>query len=199
MTNWNERYLTGDTPWEKGIAAPPLIELLGRTDPSIWGNGKVLVPGCGTGHDVRALAKVGVSALGLDLAPEAISRANSHQSVGTEIYELGNFLDPTWRSGKSFTAIWEHTCFCAIDPSQRPHYAEACAELIPSGGHLIGVFFLTPHDPGEEHEGPPFNASIEELDARFSNWFERIDSWVPQRCYPGREGREWTAIYRRLA
>ncbi|MFN5868275.1 MAG: thiopurine S-methyltransferase, partial [Akkermansiaceae bacterium] len=51
MTDWNQRYELGDTPWEKGHAAPPLLELLEKMDPSIWGEGAVLVPGCGTGHD----------------------------------------------------------------------------------------------------------------------------------------------------
>ncbi len=53
MTNWEDRYLAGDMPWEKGQASPPLLELLGKSVD--WGNGPLLVPGCGYGHDVRAL------------------------------------------------------------------------------------------------------------------------------------------------
>jgi methyl halide transferase len=198
MTDWNQRYELGDTPWEKGRAAPPLVELLEKMDPSIWGAGPVLVPGCGTGHDVRAISALGVEAIGLDLASRALDKANEYPKIGKESYELGNFLNPTWREEKTYTAIWEHTCYCAIDPSLRPDYAAACKGLIAPGGHLIGVFFLTPNDPGEEDEGPPFNSSISELDARFAPEFERIDSWVPNRCYPGREGKEWIAIYRRV-
>ncbi len=197
MTDWNERYLAGDTPWEKGEPAPPLLDLMERKENGIWGGGTVLVPGCGTGHDVRALAEEGMEILGVDLAEEAITRADAHKKAGNESYELGDFLNVEWRGGKRFSAIWEHTCFCAIDPSRRPDYAEACAGLIEPGGHLIGVFFMTPHDPGEEAQGPPFSTTIEELDMRFAPWFERVDSWVPQRAYPGREGREWLAIYRR--
>jgi SAM-dependent methyltransferase len=198
MTDWNQRYELEDTPWEKGLPAPPLLEFLTQDRPSFWGDGKVLVPGCGTGHDVRALATEGNNALGLDLAPNALELAQAYPKVGNEAYELGDFLDPNWRKNKSFDAIWEHTCYCAIDPSRRDDYATACAELIKPGGHLVGVFFLTPNDPGEEDEGPPFNASIQELNQRFSPAFERIDSWVPTLTYPGREGREWFAIYRRL-
>ena len=68
MTDWDKRYLAGDTPWEKGRAAPPLGELLLKMDPAAWGNGPLLVPGCGLGHDVRALAALGRSVLGVDLA-----------------------------------------------------------------------------------------------------------------------------------
>lgn len=197
MTDWNQHYESGDTPWEKGEPAPPLLELLDKKDLSIWGDGPILVPGCGTGHDVRALTARGLNPLGLDLAPLALKRAENQPEAGSERYELGDFLDVSWRTGKTFTAIWEHTCYCAIDPSRRPEYAQACADLIAPGGHLIGVFFLTPNGPGEEEEGPPFNSSIPELDERFSPWFEKVDSWIPTKNYPGREGKEWTAIYRR--
>ncbi len=197
MTDWNARYLAEETPWEKGAPAPPLLELLEKTDSAFWGGGTVLVPGCGTGHDVRALSATGLDVLGLDLAEQAVMKSRSHPATGNEKYELGDFLDPEWRAGKSFSAIWEHTCFCAIDPSRRPEYAKACAELIEPGGHLVGVFFLTPNKPGEEGAGPPFNSSIEELDARFGPRFDRVESRVPGRVYPGREGDEWLAIYRR--
>jgi methyl halide transferase len=197
MTDWSARYRSGDTPWEKGAPAPPLLELLAKPEREIWGAGPVLVPGCGTGHDARALAAIGLPILGLDLAEEAVLRANAHPKAGDERFELGDFLDPAWREGKSFSAIWEHTCHCAIDPSRRPDYAQACADLIPPGGYLAGVFFLTPYDPGEESEGPPYAASIAELDERFTPWFVRENAWVPEEAYPGREGREWLAIYRR--
>jgi len=197
MTDWNERYLKGETPWEKGNPAPPLLELLEKVDSKIWGGGVVLVPGCGTGHDVRALAKRGLEALGLDLAEEAFRRAHAHPNVGGESYEVGDFLDAEWRKGKHFSAIWEHTCFCAIDPARREDYAKACAELIIPGGCLVGVFFLTPYDLDEEWTGPPFPSEVEELDSVFSPWFEREMAWVPEAAYPGREGREWLAVYRR--
>ena len=197
MTDWNKRYQKGDTPWEKGAPAPPLLELLGKLGTKIFGSGPVLVPGCGTGHDVRALASTGLKVQGIDSAEAAISRAQSFPLTAQETYHLADFLDPKWRAGKSFSAIWEHTCYCAIHPSKRPDYAAACAGLIPPGGHLIGVFFLTPHGKSLENIGPPFAASITELDARFAPWFQRISAWVPESAYPGREGQEWLAVYKR--
>lgn len=197
MTDWEKRYKTGDTPWEKGSPAPPLLETIGKLGLEIWGDSQVLVPGCGSGHDVRALAAAGLTPIGVDLAPLAIERAELYPKAGDETYELADFLDPAWRAGKSFSAVWEHTCFCAIDPSRRDDYAQACADLIKPGGRLIGVFFLTPFDPGEEAEGPPFGATVDEIDARFAQWFVREHGWVPEKSYPGREGREWLAVFRR--
>jgi len=199
MTDWEMRYVAADTPWEKGCASPPLLELLERLQADAWGSGPVLVPGCGLGHDVRALARLGIPVVGVDLAPTAIERARERAQVSGETYELGDFLDPAWWGCRRFSAVWEHTCFCAIDPSDRPKYAEAVAGCLTDGGLLAGVFFLTPFDPGDEAWGPPFPVTIDELDAWFSPWFERIDAWVPCTAYPGREGREWIGLFRKRA
>jgi SAM-dependent methyltransferase len=199
MKDWEACYQIGETPWDRGRPAPPLLELLDDRGVDLWLGGPVLVPGCGTGHDVRALADAGVSAHGLDLSPTAVERARALSNSESVSYEVGDFLDPAWRAGRSFPAIWEHTCFCAILPEQRAAYAEAAAALLTPGGVLAGVFFLTPYDPGEDDEGgPPFKVSVEQLDQIFSPWFERIEGWVPQRAYPDREGREWIGIFRRL-
>lgn len=198
MRDWEAHYRAGDTPWDRGGAAPPLLEMTDRHGIGLWGGGPVLVPGCGSGHDVRAIAETGVAAIGLDIAETAVVKARSIPCDGPASYEHGDFLDPAWRAGRSFPVIWEHTCFCAILPQQRVAYAEAAAALLPEGGILAGVFYLTPYDPGEDEEGPPFGCSIEELDQTFAPWFERIDGWVPQRAYPGREGKEWIGIFRKL-
>lgn len=198
MRDWEACYRSGETPWDKGCAAPPLQEVIERHGPALWGNGPVLVPGCGLGHDVRALASLGIPVLGLDIAETAVEKAREFPSVGAETYEAGNFLDPAWGDGRHFSAIWEHTCFCAIDPGQRVRYAASTAGVLSPGEVFVGVFYLTPNDPDEVVTGPPFNVSIAELDEVFSPWFERIDGWVPQRVYPSREGREWVGIFRKL-
>lgn len=198
MRDWEACYRAGETPWDHGSAAPPLLELIERHGAELWGCGPVLVPGCGLGHDVRAIAESGVPVVGLDISETAVVKARACPSNGPASYEPGDFLDPAWRVGRSFSAIWEHTCFCAISPQQRRAYAGAAAALLPPGGVLAGVFYLTPHDPGEEEEGPPFKVSVAELEETFGPWFERVDGWVPQRAYPGREGREWVGIFRKL-
>jgi SAM-dependent methyltransferase len=198
MIDWQARYRAGDTPWEKGAAAPALLELVERWSPgSPWAGGPVLVPGCGFGHDVRIIAAAGVEVIGLDLAADAIEGARNYHPAGTESYLHADLFDSSWWPEQPFGAWWEHTCFCAIDPSQRAAYANAAAALVRPGGCLCGVFYLTPNDPGEEDDGPPFNASIGEIDDLLTPAFDRLDSWIPRLAFPGREGREWLAVYRR--
>src|SRR5438094_5047210 len=71
---WEARYQSGDMPWEKGAPSPGLVDFL-AAHPEIP-RGKVCVPGCGTGHDVRAFAAAGFDAHGFDIAPSAIQLAN---------------------------------------------------------------------------------------------------------------------------
>src|SRR6266568_7533757 len=57
QTNWETRYQTNDMPWEKGAPSPGLVDFL-AAHPDLP-RGTVCVPGCGTGHDVRAWAGAG--------------------------------------------------------------------------------------------------------------------------------------------
>ena len=184
-TDWEDRYRTGDMPWEKGAPHPALIAFL-KSNPV---HGRVLVPGCGTGHDVRALAATADEVVGLDIAPSAITRAKAQPAVGGERYQLADLfaLPPKLRG--TFDAVFEHTCFCAIDPSRRADYAAAVAGALKPGGHLLAIFYLDPGlDPGES--GPPFGVTRGELDKIFSPSFTVLREWQPTATYPGRDGRE---------
>lgn len=196
--DWEECYRAGDTPWDKGEAAPPLLELMDRKGSAVWGGGPVLAPGCGTGHDVRVIASSGVEVVGVDIAPTAVEAALRHAVVGREVYRVADFLGEEWPGERRFSAMWEHTCFCAIPPERRKEYAASAARSLVAGGVLAGVFYLHPWDEGEEQEGPPHGVTVEELVDCFSPWFEWLEGWVPKRAYPGREGKEWIGLFRRL-
>jgi len=181
--DWEQRYRQGDTPWEKGTAHPALVEWLKTNSLS----GRVLVPGCGSGHDVRALAAAGAEVLGLDLAPAALVAAAGYSLAGRETYAPGNFFSPPDEWTQTFDGIFEHTCFCAIAPARRIAYAAAAAKLLKPGGHFLAIFYL---DPGHDGEGPPFGCSTGELEELFSANFELIEEQKNLATYPGREGRE---------
>jgi len=188
-TDWEAEYTQGHTPWEKGAPSPGLVDYLSEVPV----RGRVLVPGCGFGHDVRALARTAEEVVGLDIAPSAIARARAFPRVGGEQYVVADlFALPAAMRGV-FDYVWEHTCFCAIHPSQRPDYIEAVAAALQPAGHLLAIFYL---DPGNESpdEGPPFEVSLAELDRLFLPRFRLIRDWLPARTYPGREGREWMRL-----
>ncbi len=191
-TDWEDHYRRGETPWEKGGPSPGLVEFLAAETI----RGRVLVPGCGFGHDVRALAASADEVVGIDIAASAITGAKKFPRVGQERYESADlFALPADLRG-SFDLVWEHTCFCAIDPSLRPAYVEAVAGALKPEGKLLAIFYL---DPGNDSpdEGPPFEVSMAELDRLFLPRFKLEREWLPQRAYQGREGREWMRLLAR--
>jgi SAM-dependent methyltransferase len=187
--DWEDAYQRNDTPWDKGEPSPGLVDMI-QSRPL---RGRILVPGCGSGHDVRALAAVpGVFPVGLDISPSAVQRAHSFPKVGREDYVAGDlFALPETLMG-AFDAVWEHTCFCAIPRARRADYVRGVHSALRPGGEFYAIYYL---DPGMEDPevGPPFDVSIAELNARFleSGAFELLEEWPPARAYPGREGREW--------
>jgi SAM-dependent methyltransferase len=191
MTDWEQRYRSRDTPWEKGAAHPALSAWLERNTLT----GRVLVPGCGSGHDVRALAACGAEVTGLDVAPSAIEAAGRFPRAASETYVTGDFFHPPadWAGG--FDGIFEHTCFCAIDPADRQAYAASAAALLRPGGRLLAIFYL---DPGHDGDGPPYGCTREELDGLFFPSFRLLAEETGLPTHPGREGREILRVLERL-
>ena len=180
----------GDTPWDYGGAAPPLLEFLSHH--AI--RGAVLVPGCGSGHDVRALAAQGAEVTGLDLSETALRIARISPLLGMEIYEQRDLfhLPAAW-SGR-FDWVVEHTCFCAILPERRMEYVRAIARTLKSGGCYLGIFFLTP----DAQQGPPHGTTREEIEALFNPSLALLEEWVPEQVFQGREGCELCQLRRTL-
>jgi SAM-dependent methyltransferase len=199
MVDWENRYRSGDTPWDKGGPHPALAHLA----PLPVAAGSILVPGCGLGYDVAALAGLpGVTrVVGVDVAESAVAAATAalsgHPHVSIEKADL--FALPTAHHG-AYDLVWEHTCFCAIDPALRNAYVNAVATALRPGGHLLAVFYLSPWDTPEENAtmGPPHACPPEELDRRFATRFEIVRTWTPPATYPGREDREQLRLLRRV-
>jgi methyl halide transferase len=190
-TNWDEHYSRGEASWDRGTPHPALAEYL-ATSPV---TGRVLVPGCGFGNDARAIGAAGNQVVGVDISPTAVARAESLRTSPYETYAVEDLfsLPESW-SG-SFDMVFEHTCFCAIQPRERPAYVSAMAKALRSDGLLFAVFFLRPN-VAPDHEGPPYGVDVAELDSLFSVQFDLRDEWVPSATFPNREGRELCRLLR---
>jgi len=188
-TNWEARYQGNDMPWEKGEPSPGLTDFL-AAHPELP-RGTVCVPGCGTGHDVRAWARAGFEAEGFDLAPSAISLSmEKTQAAGLSAgYRVADFLrdEPPRR----FDWLFEHTLYCAIGLSDRDDYVRAVVRWVKPAGQFLAVHYLIP-----DQDGPPFGTTREEVLERFSPHFELLQEWVP-RSYPNRTGLELMLWWRK--
>ncbi len=187
---WQTRYEAGEAHWDKGAAAPPLLEFLEKEKVE----GRVLVPGCGSGHDARALAAQGAEVVGMDFATGAIQAANAYANSPLIQFVMADFLDLEPHFCGGFDWIFEHTCFCAIAPSRRADYVRSCLRALRPGGRILSIFYVNPDHDDPNH--PPFRTSLAELDEWFSPSFETLHQQVPTRSYEGREGRELLRVMR---
>ena len=143
------------------------------------------MPGCGTGHDVREFAKAGFDACGFDLAPSAVrlSREKTTAAGLKATFQLADFLRD--EPPQKFDWLFEHTLFCAIQPSERDEYVRAVLRWLKPGGTYLAVNYIITQD----EDGPPWRTSHEEQLERFLPHFELLGDWVP-RSFPNRAGKE---------
>ncbi len=186
---WEQRYQTKDMPWEKGESSPGLVDFLAAY-PDLK-RGTVCVPGCGTGHDAREFAKAGFDTYGYDLAPSAIALAEEKTKAAGLVakFSLGDFLRD--QPPQPFDWLFEHTLFCAINPSERDEYVRASLRWLKPGGDYLAVNYFIP-----DTDGPPFGVEREEIWQRFSPHFELLAEWTP-RSYPNRTNLERMFWWRR--
>ena len=182
--DWESFYQANELSWDYGEASPGLVDFLSSSRNEIP-LGRALVPGCGRGHDARALAEAGWNVLGMDIAPSSIPIAKQLATDnGLEIdFQLGDFLSekPTIQ----FDLIFEHTLFCAINPNKREDYVQATKNWLKPKGQYLAVNYIITEDDGE----PPFSTSAEELDIKFRPFFNLVNRWVP-RSFENRQDKE---------
>ncbi|MED5453339.1 MAG: methyltransferase domain-containing protein [Verrucomicrobiota bacterium] len=182
--NWESLYQANEIFWDHGEASPGLVDFLASTTNKIP-IGQALVPGCGMGHDARALAKSGWSVTGLDIAPSSIPIAQQ-LAVKDKLdidFQVGDYLNKNPKN--QFDLIFEHTLFCAINPNRRKDYVQATEHWLKPKGTYLAVNYIITDDDGE----PPFSTNSEELDERFLPSFDLIKRWTP-RSYENRQGKE---------
>jgi len=184
QTDWDDLYERRETPWEKGQPHPGLVDFLAENGPLA---GEIFVPGCGSGHDVRALSTTANHVVGIDIATRAIAKAKSRPPIAREEYALADLFDLPASFDQQFDWVFEHTCFCAIDPSQRTDYVRTIVRLLKPAGRLLAIFFI---NPDHDEAGPPYRVSTAELEEFFGKHFALEREWVPTRTHPGREQRE---------
>lgn len=188
---WNSHYLTGDTRWDKGRAAPPIERMIAE---GVVPPGRVAVLGAGRGYEALQLAGRGFQVTAVDFAEEAcrsIREAAAARGLPIEVLQADLFDLPRSHAG-AFDSLLEHTCFCAIDPSRRAEYVRVVEQLLPPGGALFGLFYAHGR-PG----GPPFTTSEEEVRQLFSPGFQLERLTRAPDSFPGRVGEELEFLFRR--
>jgi SAM-dependent methyltransferase len=168
---WQDHFARGRTPWDRGAPNPQLGAWLaaGTLDAATLG-GAIAVPGCGSGHEVLALARDGFDVIGIDYADaacEATRRRLDEARLPDAHVVHADVLE--WRPANPLAAVYEQTCLCALHPDHWTRYASALHAWLRPGGRLF-VLAMQVARPGAADglvEGPPYNVEINALRALF--------------------------------
>jgi SAM-dependent methyltransferase len=187
---WEKSYAKNEIFWDHGEPSPGLVDFLAKEK---YTRGSVLVPGCGRGHDCLEFARHGFSVTGMDISRSGIKEARRLAQTKSEgvSYVIGDCLKLPKKMLGTFDWVFEHTCFCAIDPELRPQYVDFVVTALKPNGRSLGVFYNI-----QPESGPPFGTTREELIERFSPQFRLLLEKVP-RSFPNREGKELLMLWER--
>lgn len=156
---WSELYRTGDTRWDSG-GPHHLMDLL--IPPMKLTRLRVLVLGCGAGHDAAWWEKRGHIVTGVDFSDEALSRARElYGESETLRWVKGDVfqLPQNWTS--RFDVIFENTMFCAVPPERREDLVRTWWRLLSPRGRVVGFALVM-----DKLFGPPYGTSEWELRQR---------------------------------
>ena len=185
---WTSRWEAGKVPWDLGGIPQALVSFLLRAQTPT----RVLIPGCGTGYEVRAFHEAGHEVTAIEFSAPAVAHAREVLGpLGDKVIH-GNFFKHDF-APTHFGLIYERGFLCSLPPARWPDYASQMASLLSPGGRLVGLFLY-----GQEPEPPPFPLTEETATGLLGPSFrllrhESVAESVP--VYQGMEHwQEWEKI-----
>ncbi|MCA9170213.1 MAG: methyltransferase domain-containing protein [Planctomycetales bacterium] len=168
---WQQRYIEGAIGWDRGKPSPQLHKWL--ADEAIEPC-RILIPGCGRGHEVIALAEREFSVTGIDFADSAITYLRQEQRLRKLQFDVIQTDLFAYQPSEPFDAVYEQTCLCAIDPSQWETYEQLLCCWTKPGATLLASFMQS-----DASEGPPFSCDLKSMRQLFPasrwHWHDTID------------------------
>jgi len=147
--------------------------------------GRALVPGCGRGYDVTALAAEGRYVVGVDLCEDAIFSATERLRQMLELCEqcvqpptpplrslefrcTNFFALQTDVPEKLYDFVLDYTFLCALDPRVHKTWKQKMAALVKLDGELLCLVYPVMQKAG----GPPWQMSLEYVEKLMYPEFE---------------------------
>ena len=182
---WDTRFRGGVTPWDAGGTPYRLQQWLRRPRQRL----RVLVPGAGSGYELRLFAEHGHEVVAIDFSDAAIeaARRHGHAVVKADFFRYAE---------SGFDLVYERAFLCALPRRLWRDWALRVAELVRPGGELAGFFYLDRNE-----RGPPYGTSRDELERLRSDAFalvEDLDIAPEQSLAVFRDKEIWQVWRRRL-
>lgn len=150
--SFEERYRTGDLPWDHGMVDFNLAEVVERHGIKPC---RVLDVGCGTGDNAIWLARQGFEVVACDLSATAIDRARAKAcAAGAECrFIVADFLSDNI-PGATFGLVIDRGCLHSVPGDEnRRRFAQRVAGLLEEGGLWFSL--VGNADEPKREVGPP--------------------------------------------
>ena len=152
LERWEERYKTGDTPWDSGEVCSILKGYYLSIEPPPK---KVLELGCGTGTNAIWLAEQGAEVTAFDLSAEAVKLARERTPRGLDIrWFQGDALGELPINPGNFDFAFDRGVFHAVSSESRGTFVEKVFSLLGDGGYWLSLVGNA-EEENPPHGGPP--------------------------------------------
>lgn len=160
--NFEDRYRSGDIPWDLGRPDHNLSETVRKNKIKSC---RALDIGCGTGDNSLWLADKGFKVTGIDISEKAIRLARekaSRRKINCR-FMVKDFLELKFKSAP-FGFVFDRGCFhCFSFARDRRKFAENVASHLKREGLWLSL--IGNADEKREGEGPPQHAAIDVVKA----------------------------------
>ena len=184
---WDTRFRGGVTPWDAGDSPVFLQGWIEKRAPC-----RVLIPGCGTGYEVRLFAAHGHDVLAIDFSEAAVEAAR--KELGEPLGRLVAQQDFFAFEAQPFDLVYERAFLCALPRRMWPQWARRVAELVRPAGELAGFFYFD-----DNERGPPFGVAPHALRELLGSDFDLSEEQgIPEeQSIPVFKGKEVWQVWRR--
>lgn len=148
--DWEERYRSGDTPWDSGLPSKELRLVL---EEFAIPRGRAVELGCGTGTNAVYLAEQGFDVTAIDVSPLALDKARErakHARANVN-FVLADLCNVTW-DGAQFDFGFDRGCYHCARKVDAPGFFRTVASLMKRGSRYLT---LTGNANHPVDEGPP--------------------------------------------
>jgi len=184
---WDTRFRGGVMPWDAGGVPPQLSTWLAAKILPL----KILVPGCGSGYEVRLFAEQGHDVLAIDFSAAAVEAARMQLGDLARLVAQQDFFE---FKAQTFDLVYERAFLCALPRHLWTRWAHRLSELVHPGGELAGFFYLD-----DNQRGPPFGIAPHALSALLHDNFKLSEEKAipPEQSIPVFQRKEVWQVWKR--
>ena len=151
-TDWNQRYIDSDTPWDSGLPSEELKRFL---DSGLVKPCRALELGCGTGTNAVFLAQSGFQVTAADLSEVALKQArDKSEKAGVSIEFLQADVTKLPHDVAPFRFVFDRGTYHIVRSENMMGFQKMLARLVEPGGYYF-VLAGNINENAPPDKGPP--------------------------------------------